>query len=287
MSYSTDLERLYRKYSNAKNEREKRWATEDLILGSETILYWLARQIIMPPGIDLEDIVQSARIHLYKIIPKFNPDYGFNFSTYAVTALRRKMVRSVDENSWSENCLRNHKKLTKAVKILTLENDRKPTDTEIISKLGIDEKRYKEILQASQFISPLYLDQEYDDTDPLIDIIQDNSLRDYELTIDKVFAIRRAIEELSDVQRSVLTLYLEEMTSAEISQMLGIPKDATKTIITQSKEIVVSYICKNYPGMFDEETVEVPEEKLNLVDKLIEELLEEILESKKKQSLIL
>lgn len=188
-------------------------------------------------GVEIEDLIEEGNIGLMKAVDKFNPDFGYRFSTYATWWIRQSIEKAIMNNSRTVR-LPVHvlKKVTKCNKVLKqLQQEGmvlvKPKDIE--KKLKFSIKEIERLLMFNE--SSISIDD--------ISISADNSLgqhfsknEDINLIIYEK-EIRRMlfkwIKDLPDIQRKVITYYYglygsQTLTLVDIASVLGINREQVR-----------------------------------------------------------
>jgi RNA polymerase sigma-B factor len=112
----------------------------------------LARRMGSRGSDSIEDMVQVAYLALVKAIDRFDPELGYQFSTYAARAIMGELKRHLRDHSWSMRPSRGvhdlYLEAEAAVDELTQELGRSPTCAEIAARVGADEERVLEATEA-------------------------------------------------------------------------------------------------------------------------------------------
>ena len=101
-------------------------------------------------GIDLIDLIQYGNEGLIEAANKFDVDKGFKFISYAVWWIRQKIVLALSTNSRTIRLPTSQvlliSKINKAISEFEIENERKPTNSELANITGIKESKIPNIL---------------------------------------------------------------------------------------------------------------------------------------------
>ncbi len=146
-------------------------------------------------GGDIEDIVQEGMIGLYKAIRSYTPDKKASFKTFANVCIRHQIQNQVKKASSEKN------------KILS-------TALPILEDLGDEEHEKGKILLISNLPTP-------DDK-----LIAQENAKELNKTIK---------ENLSSLERRILTLYLRGFSYNEISNLGQVNKKTIDNALTRIK----------------------------------------------------
>ena len=82
---------LFKKYYETKNEEYR----DILVFRNLKLAASVVQKYYSNTSVELEDLFQIACLELVNIVEKYNPELGYSFSTFAVTSLRNRLIRSV------------------------------------------------------------------------------------------------------------------------------------------------------------------------------------------------
>ncbi|TAL19603.1 sigma-70 family RNA polymerase sigma factor [Patescibacteria group bacterium] len=135
-----DFDALHRQYRLAKGEQKTR-ARDLLVYGNIRLVVWVARRYV-GRGVPLSDLLQEGVLGVMRAIDLFDQSRGTRFSSYAVSSIRRR-IRRVIEDANERGAFRIPKHLqTKMRQISQVENHltkilgRPATNREILDRLG-------------------------------------------------------------------------------------------------------------------------------------------------------
>lgn len=193
-------------------------------------------------GRDMEELFQVGAEGLTKAAARFEPDRGYAFSTYAVPMIIGEVKRYLRDNSTlrvSRSLRDTAYKALSAKEALTTRNQKEPSITEIADEIGISSEDICEALDALQAPVSLYDPVFNDGGDTLYVIDQIRDKKDYADTFISNFAIKKAIEKISERERQIILLrFYDGKTQMEVANMIGISqaqvsrleKDALKSM---------------------------------------------------------
>ena len=156
-----------------------------------------------------EEMVNQCVIALINSLERFDPDKGVKFSTYAFTKVRGAIIDYVRKQDWLSRRVRQMDiRILKTEDELSLELGRPPTRLEMADRLQITPEALLTTPGRTQ--SSLTLEGVFDPEDEM----DEQELRSQ---------LMKAIDELNEQERTVLSLYYyEDLTMREIGQVLGV-----------------------------------------------------------------
>ncbi|HEX4005950.1 MAG TPA: FliA/WhiG family RNA polymerase sigma factor [Acidobacteriaceae bacterium] len=212
---------------------------ERMMLEQMPAVRWMARRIHerLPAHVDLEDLVSAGTIGLLDAFNKFDPGKKVQFRSYAQFRIRGAILDSLRTLDWSPRDLRRKgRAVEEAIRRLTAQCGRAPTEPEIAREMGLDLEDYQQLLGELKGleIGTLHMERSEDSGEEEIAYIP-NHAED-----DPLFRCLRgemrerlggAIDQLPERERLVVTLYYyEEMTMKEIGLVLGVVESRVSQI---------------------------------------------------------
>ncbi len=171
-------------------------------------------------GIEYDDLYSAGCLGLVKAANGFNPDLGFQFSTYAVPAILGEIKRLFRDGGAVKvsRALKEKSRFAAAEKErLTLQLNREPTVSELSEALGCDYYETAELLNIA--MPPLSLTATDDEGERQIDVPVDSG----EESINDSIALRDVISSLPSEERELITLrYYNGLTQALTAERLGL-----------------------------------------------------------------
>jgi RNA polymerase sporulation-specific sigma factor len=161
-------------------------AMESLFATYEGLMQYLARRYFIP-GATLDDLVQEARIGLFKAVRDFRPDAGSTFKSFAALAVQRQLITALKTAKRKKHEVHNQA-------------------TSLDQPVGDDDG-------PTSFVDRIA--QDADKTDPVAVAIS-AALR--QSIIDAVMG-----SKLSDFEATVLLLRLQDMSYEQMALSIGKP----------------------------------------------------------------
>jgi RNA polymerase sigma-B factor len=211
----------------------------------------LARQLArryQRPEEPFDDLFQVACLGLVKAIDRFDLEREVAFSSYAVPTILGEIKRYFRDRTWSVRVPRDLQELAlrvdRAVSDLSLGLHRQPTVAEIAEKVGVEEEDVLEALEASGAYKATSLEAPRGSDDEGGDTLGDTlgtEERGFSLAEDRA-TIEHLMRSISAREREVLRLRFEEdLTQAEIGELIGVSQMQVSRIIRQSVARLRSY----------------------------------------------
>jgi len=233
-----DMERIWKSYSATKSAALR----ENLIIEYAPLVKLVAGRLLMHVGqyVDFEDLTSYGIFGLIDAIDKYDPGKGIKFETYASIRIRGAIIDSIRKLDWVPRSLRaKNKQLEQVFADLTVELGREPKDEEVADKLSISLQEAQELIRKSAVVSLVslddYLEQNHDGGVFNLSLNQMDNPENSIEAMETKQALADAIDQLSDKEKKVITLYyFEELTLKEISAVLGVSESRVSQIHTKA-----------------------------------------------------
>ena len=178
-------------------------------------------------GIELDDLVQVARLALVKSIHRYEPGHGQSFASYAVPTISGELKRWFRDRGWVVRPPRRLQELRASVQAaraaLEQEIGKEPSDTDLASHLGLTVEQVREAATASTGFRALSLDSPVtDDHRPGLELFLARADEDLDSADDRV-CLTEALTTLDRDERELLAMrFVEGMTQREIGEVRGV-----------------------------------------------------------------
>ncbi|MBE6031234.1 MAG: SigB/SigF/SigG family RNA polymerase sigma factor [Firmicutes bacterium] len=182
-------------------------------------------------GVEYDDLYQVGAMALVSAVERFDPDKGFEFSSFATPTILGEIKKYFRDKEWTLKVPRRQKEI--ALKIPTAKEElyeklnRTPTVAEIAEHLEISEEDVIQAMESSRAYGTYSLNQTFDEAgeDGEGSILERYTAMEeagYN-RFETAELINSAIAKLSDDEKSVFRWrFLENKTQAEIAQKLGV-----------------------------------------------------------------
>ena len=226
---SNALLKKYKESPNALTVEQK----DKLVMEYAPLIKFIARKISLrlPSNIELDDLISSGIIGLMDAIEKYDPTRDNKFRTYAEFRIRGAILDELRAQDWVPRSVRDKSKLLDRT-IVKLESElgRSPEDEEIAKRLGINLEGLYKLMNQVKPVSVVSIDESPSfsnvDKKSILNILDGCKLNNPHSQLNVKLIkdiITKAIEELPERQRLVLSLYYyEDLNLKEIGQVLRV-----------------------------------------------------------------
>lgn len=185
-------------------------------------------------GVDLDDLVQVARIGLWGAIHRFRPADAHSFLAFAVPTITGELKRHFRDQCWvvrPPRRLQDLKSLTSRVRDdLEQSTGRSVSTQEIADHIGVDAREIAESLVAGGGFQPISLDAPVGDSATLGSYIPADD--DIAARVTDRLALTWALEGLTlREQKIIVWRFQDECSQTEIAHRLGLSQMQVSRIL--------------------------------------------------------
>lgn len=201
---------------------------------------YIARHIHdrLPQHVSIEDLIHAGVLGLMDALSKYDEARQVQFKTYAKFRIRGAILDSLRELDWSPRDLRRKARMIEvATSRLNHELGRAATEQELANDLGLTLDAFQRLLGELDGLDLGSFHMESNDRDQDDDLCEylpgNPEESPYYLTMKSELNqfLTRAIEELSEKEQQVLSLYYyEELTMKETGAVLGVGESRVSQI---------------------------------------------------------
>jgi RNA polymerase sigma factor for flagellar operon FliA len=233
---------------------------DKLILEYAPLIKFIAQKIAvrLPSNIELDDLISSGVIGLMDAIDKYDPTRDNKFKTYAEFRIRGSILDELRAQDWVPRSVRDKAKLLDRTVIeLEAELGRTATDEEVAGRLSMAMDEFYDLINQVRPVSVLSIDEAATfsnvDKKSILNLLEATKLNNpfNQLNVKSVKdVVTRAIEELPERQRLVLSLYYyEDLNLKEIGKVLRV----TESRVSQLHAQAISRLRAKLVQLFDEQ----------------------------------
>ena len=224
-----ELRALHRRYRETQDPAERDQIRSQLVDSYRDFVYFLARKF-QNRGEPLDDIVQVGYLGLIKAIERFDPDLGYEFTTFATLTVAGEIKRYFRDKGTAIRFPRRlqelHQSVLRVNEQMKTELGREPTVVELADRLGVTPDDVTEAMEMGPAYMPLSLDQPVAGGDGQDSRAIGDQLGNPDPELDRVEmrdVLNRAMEHLTPRERAIMAMrFYEQMSQSEIARRLGI-----------------------------------------------------------------
>ena len=182
-------------------------------------------------GVEYDDLYQVASLALISAVERFDPEKGFEFSSFATPTIIGDIKKHFRDKAWSMKVPRRVKelsgKLPKVKEKLTAELGRVPNVDELAEAMGSDRGEILEVIEGGRAYSTMSLDQKFadwgeDSDSPAFEKFTADREKGYD-RLEYEEMIEKVLSELSDTSMYIFNKrFLENKSQMEIAKDLGV-----------------------------------------------------------------
>jgi len=223
-----DLKDIWTEY----RETGSREIRERIIIDSLPLVKYVVGKVAhaAPVNCDREDL-------------RYDPTKDVKFETYAILRIRGAVIDEMRSRDWVP---RSKRKMAREVEAVTCElrthNGEVPTVDDLAEAMGVSRQEMQEMLEETSFVTFVSLNEPRspagsagdDGHASMADLLRDTSSGEPTGRIEleeKIRALSRAITELPEQERIIVTLYYyEEMRLKDIGELYGVSESRMSQI---------------------------------------------------------
>jgi len=210
-----------------------------------SLVKFIAQKIAvrLPANIELDDLLSAGVIGLMDAIDKYDPARDNKFKTYAEFRIRGAILDELRAQDWIPRSMREKaKNVERAFQRLEQKLGRTVTEDEAAKELGMELEDFQETLHQCKSVSLLSLDEvgtfANGDRKSLLGLLESGKASNPLVQLagqELKEKVAKAIQELPEKQRMVLSLYYyEDLNLKEIGEVLEVTESRVSQLHTQA-----------------------------------------------------
>lgn len=222
-------------YANVQKQSSQPIDIEQFLPLVNKIAYHLKGRL--PDSVMVDDLIQSGVIGLIEAAQKFDASQGASFETYAGIRIRGAMLDEIRRGDWTPRSVyRKSREVSEAISRIEAKQGREARDAEIAEEMQIDLEDYYHILQDTNSVQLLSIDQPDHD-----ELSEDRMVGQMKSQLSEISeegfhsALSVEIDNLPEKEKLVMALYYdEELNLKEIGEVLDVSESRVSQIHSQA-----------------------------------------------------
>ena len=233
---------LFKEYYSTRDRELRNKLVEDHLYMVDILI-----KKYLGKGVDYDDLYQVGAMALISAVERFNPEKGFEFSSFATPTILGEIKKYFRDKGWSVKVPRHMKELSSSMprvkEELTIELGRTPTVAEIAEKMGEKEETIVRAIESSAAYGTLSLNQTFDDngdegSTAMFEKYTAQEEKGFE-DIENFEIIRKVLKNLNGTYKYIFKKrFVEEKSQSEIAKDLGVSQ---MTISRAEKKILKQF----------------------------------------------
>lgn len=177
---------------------------------------------------EIDDLMQAGMEGLIQAAPRYTPESGASFSTFAGYRIRGAMVDALRDDDWAPRSIAGAARaIAKAIAAIELREQRPARESEVAAHMGLQLNEYRELLLESSAHHIFTIEE-------MPCAMDAQAPRDRIEEEDAEEKVRSALASLPERERYVIEqTYLGDLTLLEVGDALGVTESRVCQIRTQ------------------------------------------------------
>ncbi|MCC7124547.1 MAG: FliA/WhiG family RNA polymerase sigma factor [Acidobacteria bacterium] len=194
----------------------------------------------LPSQVEVSELISVGVLGLIDAAGRFKPSLGVPFDAFARRRIQGAMLDMLRDLDWASRSVRKQRRdVDSAMARLRAELGREPESVELAQAMGVSEAEYDRMLDQLRSAELASIRQASTDEEgqSLIDIAVDLSEGPHQRLERRELRelLAKAIMQLPERERQILAFYYEqELTLAEIGQVIGVGESRVSQLRTQA-----------------------------------------------------
>jgi RNA polymerase sigma-B factor len=215
----------------------------------QPLIKYIARKYIHS-GEPIEDLEQIAYLGLINALNLFDESRGVKFETYATWLINGEIRHYIRDKHtvikiphWVQEY---NRKIDQYIEQFRRDYERFPSISEMADYFNITQEGISEILKGRESVQVVSLDsrarKSQENNIPILDQIKSKEYRSFQLPIEDIIQLKRAINALKKIQKDVIYyLFVMDLTQTKTAKILGI----TQRQVSRVKQDALDELRKN------------------------------------------
>jgi RNA polymerase sigma factor FliA len=194
----------------------------------------------LPSQVEVSELISVGVLGLIDAAGRFKPSLGVPFDAFARRRIQGAMLDMLRDLDWASRSVRKQRRdVDSAMARLRAELGREPESVEIATAMGVSEPEYDRMLDQlrSAELASIRQASTDDEGQSLLDVAVDLSEGPHQRLERRELRtlLAKGIMQLPERERHILALYYEqELTLAEIGQVIGVGESRVSQLRTQA-----------------------------------------------------
>jgi len=194
----------------------------------------------LPSQVEVSELISVGVLGLIDAAGRFKPSLGVPFDAFARRRIQGAMLDMLRDLDWASRSVRKQRRdVDSAMARLRAELGREPESAEIATAMGVSEPEYDRMLDQLRSAELASIRQASTDEEgqSLLDVAVDLSEGPHQRLERRELRtlLAKGIMQLPERERQILALYYEqELTLAEIGQVIGVGESRVSQLRTQA-----------------------------------------------------
>ena len=194
-----------------------------------------------PTSVDVEDLISVGMLGLIDAVDRYEPERDDSFAAYAGLRIRGAIIDELRQLDWAPRSLRQRMHEAEKARLRLLsERGREPTEKDIAKEMHLNLHQYRTMKRKVSNLAVVSFEDmgtRHDDGRDIMQVLAGDSVDPAEAIETRYITeqLAKAIEELPDKERTVITLYYyHELSLKEIGKVLGVTESRVSQLHTKA-----------------------------------------------------
>lgn len=237
-----DLKTTWVEYQETGDEQIR----EELVMNSIPLVKYVVGKVAhrLPPSLDRDDLIGSGITGLLDAIEKYDPGKQVKFETYAILRIKGAVLDELRSRDWVPRSVRRkNREIEEAKQRLAPGNDGSYDIEALAKEADLSRDEIEKLANEASIITFVSLEdprgsQHDGEALRVVDTVEDKKATapsDHIEFAEKKAALSRAIQELPEQERLIITLYyFENLFLKEIGELFSVTESRISQIHTRA-----------------------------------------------------